>query len=323
MFIQGMHGLGDNVHQRAIIRQLARHHAEIWLETSWPQLYHDLPVRCVARPTSLRTQTKNAKRHQDSFCTHSAPVDLSITYSPDQVRRSGSVLMAMAETARVRGNLDFRFPVPTEWVEKARSFIGDVTHPILLYRPLVERKEWGGCRNRNPDPQAYVELFNLVRRGYYVISVADLSPGEEWVVSGSVSPDMEFHHGELHFEVLAGLFKLASLVWASPGFAIPLAQAIETPVVGVFGGYESPRSFAGGERFAPHLWIAPPNPCECFSHTHRCEKKIDVSQWVTTLQEFSHAVASGFHRSSPDRLDRPTEAVHESGRAGNPVSSVS
>ena len=302
MFIRGMHGLGDNVHQRAIIRELTKTHATVWLETSWPQLYHDLPVQCVSRHTPLRTQTKNAKRHQDSFCTHSAPVDLSIRYSPDQVRRSGSVLMAMAETARVRGNLDFRFPVPTEWVEKARSFIGDVTHPILLYRPLVERKEWGGCRNRNPDPQTYVELFNLVRRGYYVISVADLSPGEEWVVSGSVSPDLEFHHGELHFEVLAGLFKLASLVWASPGFAIPLAQAIETPVVGVFGGYESPRSFSFGEKFAPHLWITPATVCECFSHTHQCQKWIDVPSWHSKLREFFDVAASGFAGSASHQL---------------------
>ncbi len=42
IYIRGMHGMGDCIHQRAVIRQLLDRH-EIWLETSWPQIYHDMP----------------------------------------------------------------------------------------------------------------------------------------------------------------------------------------------------------------------------------------------------------------------------------------
>src|SRR3546814_11400043 len=41
IYVQGMHGLGDNLHQRAILRHLMQSH-EVWLETPWPCIYHDL-----------------------------------------------------------------------------------------------------------------------------------------------------------------------------------------------------------------------------------------------------------------------------------------
>ena len=40
--LNGMHGLGDNLHERAIVRELMRGH-DLWLKTSWPQLFWDLP----------------------------------------------------------------------------------------------------------------------------------------------------------------------------------------------------------------------------------------------------------------------------------------
>ena len=40
--MHGMHGVGDSLHERAIVRELLREH-EVWLLTSWPNFYHDMP----------------------------------------------------------------------------------------------------------------------------------------------------------------------------------------------------------------------------------------------------------------------------------------
>src|SRR5262245_40119729 len=65
--VKGMHGMGDCLHQRGILPQLAERY-EIWLETSWPLIYWDMPeLKLLKRGTKLRTQMKNAERERGSF----------------------------------------------------------------------------------------------------------------------------------------------------------------------------------------------------------------------------------------------------------------
>ena len=42
ILLNGMHGLGDGLHERAIVRELMRSH-EVWFKTSWPQRFWDMP----------------------------------------------------------------------------------------------------------------------------------------------------------------------------------------------------------------------------------------------------------------------------------------
>ncbi|MBZ9943444.1 hypothetical protein LB533_20365 [Mesorhizobium sp. BR1-1-13] len=293
LFIRGMFGLGDNLHQRAVVRQLMKRF-DVYLESSWVAPYHDLiadGLKVLHKRTSLRTQAKNADRERGLFWRGSVPVarQMQISYSPDLVRECGSVLAAMCRTADVDyGTADFRLPIPAEWRVKAERLIDlwQPTKPIMIYRPLVERTEWGGCKNRNPDHDAYAGLFASIRDRFFVVSVADLAPGKEWMVGHPVKADVECHAGELDFETLAALFSLSAMVYASPGFAVILAQAVSTPVACVFGGYEDSSSFLGGARYSPYLGIDPIKPCSCFSHKHDCEKGIDIGAATKLLQSF-------------------------------------
>lgn len=297
VYIVGMHGMGDCIHQRAIMRALSKRYDEIWLETSWPSLYYDIPsVRCIARGTSLRTQLKNATRQASLFAqktTLAARLSkrnnrLRIWYPPEEVRRHGTVLGAMCASVGVDpSSADFRLPVPQNWIREARRVVGvGVKKPLLLYRPLVERTEWGGCASRNPDWHAYVRMFERIAGRFHVISLADLAPGAEWIVSSATHADLKLHNGEATFEVLVGLFAIAALVWTSPGFAVPLSQAVNTPVICIFGGYESSRSFAGGALYSPYLGIDTIAPCECFSHSHNCVKTIDETAANKRIDDF-------------------------------------
>ena len=130
-------------------------------------------------------------------------------------------------------------------------------------------------------------LFKLIRERFFVVSVADVENGKEWIVgSHPADIDVRFEKGELTFEELAALFSVAKMVFTSPGFPVVLAQAVSTPVFALFGGYEDHRSFLGGARYSPYLGIDPINPCRCFSHGHRCKKQVDIETAKTRLLEF-------------------------------------
>lgn len=288
LVVQGMHGMGDNLHQRAIIRQWMRTRT-VYLETPWPCIYHDLVgerLRLVKKTTSLRTQAKNLRREDAKYQKGPSPAGaktVRVWYTRDQVRRTGSVLAAMIEGVGLDyASADFRMPVPDDWAAPALA----TDKPIMLYRPLVERPEWGGCASRNPDYDAYRALFDAIRDRFHVVSVADLVPNVEWIVGKRIDADTEFHEGQLSFEGLAALAKRAALVYCSPGFAMLLGQAVGTPTLCVFGGYENSSSISAGARHTPTLGIDPIVPCDCFDHHHAHQKAINVPIATERVRQF-------------------------------------
>ncbi len=147
----------------------------------------------------------------------------------------------------------------------------------MFFRPLVERKEWAGCKSRNPDSDSYKKLFDSIRHDYFVVSVADLVVSREWLAPGArVDADIEYHSGELDFETTAALMKRSALAFTSPGFATVLALAVDTPVVTVFGGYENSKSFFGDK----YLGIDPIN-----------RKEIDMLKATERLKRFINEFA--------------------------------
>lgn len=288
VILKGMLGLGDNLHQRAVVRQMMQR-GRVWLETPWPSLYQDLAgdrLQLLPVRTRLRTQAKNVARSSGLYSQRRPPVGLlqqRVWYTHDQIRRQGGFLSAMCAYCGVPKG-DFSLPVPQAWQEKARTFLPCTSKPLLVYRPLVNRTEWDGCRQRNPDPEAYTSLLNHIREQFFVVSIADLKPGVEWIESAPIGADLELHAGELDVEALAGMVSLADLVWCSPGFMLVMAQAIRKPMVAVFGGHESARLYDHG--FTENHFIQPIDPCECFSKSHACNKKIEMEEAKKALVAF-------------------------------------
>ena len=294
ILIDGMHGLGDNVQQRAVVRALLADGHRLWLKTPWPCLYHDLAgddLALIEHGRTLRTQRKNARRERDRYSRSAAPSGarrMRIWYDYDGIRRTGSFLGGMfgLTLKRSADDADISLPVPEAWREKADALVPPTDKPLLVLRPLVSRTEWIGCDARNPDAEAYAALHATIREAFHVVSIADLAPGIEWLVGPRLPADQEFHAGELDIEAVAGLMGRAALVFCAPGFAIHLAQAVGTPVIGIFGGHESSRFYQDGERFAPTLGIDPVHPCECFSKKHRCDKTIDIEDATARIAAF-------------------------------------
>lgn len=297
VLVHGMQGLGDNLHQRALIRRLLEHHT-VYLKTPWPSLYHDLvgPTLHLLPPeTSLRTQLKNVARERGKYSSRKPPPDIRqirVWYSGEDVRQYGSIYAAMMMNSGYRvDTTDFRLPIPEEWYAPVDELLAQwrPAKPVMVYRPLVERTEWKGCAGRNPDLEAYVTLLESVRDRFFVVSIADLVPGKEWIVSRDACADVELHRGELSVESLAALTSRASLMFCSAGFGPLMAQAVGTPVVCVFGGHESSMTIKDGARFAPTLGIDPIIPCNCFNHQHAHRKAIDMPKALQRLHAFVEA----------------------------------
>lgn len=278
-----MHGLGDNIHQRAVVRDLLKSH-NVFLETPWPIVYHDLDVNFVRPRTTLRTQKKNEQREGAKFSDQ--PKDMTEIrpwYHADHINKLGTIMDAMNHVCGTSGK-DFSLPIPKEWKDKAKTIIGATKKPIMFYRPLVDRTEWDGCLARNPSVAAYHQLVMAIREDYYLVSIADLVDGVEWQVSRDVEPDATFHKGELDFETLAGLASM-SLVFCSPGFSVILGQSVKTHVVTVFGAYDVPQCFDHGR--SKDLFIPPIEKCQIFQKPTDFDKTIDLDRWIPKLRRFS------------------------------------
>jgi hypothetical protein len=293
MLIQGMLGLGDTIHQRAVVRQIMERE-EVWLQTPWPGVFHDMVgprLHLTTRVSSLRTQTKNIAREAGKFNRAKAPrvsEPHKIWYKHDDIISRGGFLAAMCHNSGVQVG-DFALPIPESWRAKAAALLpAELDKPLMVYRPLVSRTEWNGCDQRNPDAAAYVELLGSIRDRFFIVSVADLAQGKEWAVSKPVGADLEYHNGELDFETLAGMVSLADLTWCSPGFMLVLSQALSVPMVAVFGGHESARMYDHGN--SSDLFIQPKTPCECLSKTHACDKRIDMSAANAAIQKFTQGM---------------------------------
>jgi predicted SAM-dependent methyltransferase len=304
--IDGMWGIGDNLHQRAVVRELMKTH-EVWLSTCHWQLYHDLVadgLHLIFKSTRLRAQGKTIERERHLFkptpFEPAAARRVKLWYKKDQIDIYGSILETMmAECGLVGKKGDFSLPIPAEWSDKLQAFINfwekdwrkkwnPDGKPVMIYRPVVRRREWNG-ESRNPDSAAYAALYAAARSGYFVVSIADLEPKLEWIVGDEQPADIKLHSGELDFETMAALFSIADIGFFNAGFAPVLAQAVGLPSVVVYGGRESFRTTqAAGAHLAPTLGIDPVNPCDCHTERHPCDKRIDMPPALDKVREFVH-----------------------------------
>lgn len=331
VYVKGMHGMGDNIHQRALIRQWLKKYDTVYLESSWVSIYWDLlpfGLKIVRKGTTLRTQMANADREAKLFENmlgrerHMANTR-QVWYPPADVRSCGGVLAAMCKnTGLSYEQADFSLPIKQEWFDRVDELIETfkTDKPILFYRPLVDRpRDWGGCEARNPCPIAYHSVFFELRRYFYVVSIADLKDGYEWITSHPEKVDKEFHKGELPFEMLAALAARSAMILCSPGFAVVLGQSVGTPVCCLFGTYEMAYSFSGGSKLKPpakFLGIEPVQPRDSFNHDRTHSKSIDILAAQNAARAFARtAIALRAEKYGTGAAGvSGTSEVHESGR---------
>jgi hypothetical protein len=293
-----MAGIGDNLHERAIVRELARDN-DVWVRTSWPQIYWDMPqLKLLPAESKTPWMVRNERNNAGHYCHERLPAGARrilngyLSVMPDGIKQYGSVLGTMAHICEVPPVDDFRMPIKPEWYVKAHELLRKhaPSKPLLIYRPPMTVLNWRrklitAKVARNPELADNFELISSIREKFFVISLANCTGFEE-LAGPRLKADLEFHRGELSFETMAALTSMAALVFCSPGFACVLAQAVGTPSICVFGGFEGKESFSVGAQYAPWLPIEPINPCACWSHGCEHDKKIDVGSAKKKIDAF-------------------------------------
>lgn len=293
-------GLGDNLHVRAIVRELVKRYS-VHLHTCHVELYHDLieqhGVKVHLRPTRLRAQAKTIEREAAGYCRDPLPAGarhLQTQYGLAGVKDAGSILQAMIRSVGLSiERPDFSLPVKPAWREllDRRLAVHAIDKPIMVLRPATVRKEYPPTARRNPHAGDFAALYAAIRDRFFVISVADLERDQEWIDGPELPADLKFHAGQFDFGDLAALWSRAALFFGPAGFGPILAQAVGTPSITVFGGNECfATTQAAGAHLAPSLGIDPIKPCDCHGGyrgcNRMCDKRIDVSAAIEHMNFF-------------------------------------
>jgi len=292
--VLSMYGMGDCIHQRAVIRELMKTRS-VELLTYYTSMFHDLEaegLRVSLVSSHLDPRIRDKGNSGGNRKAGRQQHDRKIGYDHAQTKKHGTLLAAMFGSVGLEcpERADFSLPVKPEWREAARALVGDTGgKPIMVYRPIVLNGTWP-CPSRAPDPAAYAALYRAIKDRFFTVSVCDLTQKGEHIVGEEQDADLKLHHGEADFETLAGLLAEAALVFGNAGFTPILAQAVGTPNICVYGGNESFRfTNVVGAHLAPTLPIEPAKPCECFDRHHQCDKTIDLADALPKVAAFAAA----------------------------------
>lgn len=257
MIIHAMRGLGDSIYSRAFIKQLP---GELYIDTPWPVLLADLPNVHFIRPqTTLRTQAKNIARHADWVMPPGRQPTRQIRYGAE-----GIIQGMIASFGVMPGEFDLP-PLPPSPIEGK----------YVVVRPATVRSEWR-ADTRNPDPEyIWDAAYAAFKRGYKIVSVADLQDGHEWLIGTPPPADFTYHKGELPVEQLLALVKGAAAVIGGIGWIVPACLAAKVPawiICGGQGGFNAPELICPKQ--STITFAVPDNFCRCRLKAHNCDKRI-------------------------------------------------
>lgn len=268
MLIYNHRGLGDNIYERAFVKNLPK---PVYLDTPWPEIYGGIEGVYFLKPeTNLRTQAKNIARHSSWLMPPGKQPARHIRYGTE-----GIIPGMIASFGVMPGEFDLP-PLPPS----------PETGKYVVVRPATVRSEWR-ADTRNPAPDyLVVAAANAKARGYKVISVADLVEGVEWIVGDTPYADVRYHKGELPVEQLLALVQGAAAVIGGIGWLVPAALSAKIPawiVCGGQGGFNAPELICPAG--STITFAVPDNFCQCRQKIHNCDKRISdydskLAQWA-------------------------------------------
>lgn len=310
IYFLGCYGFGDCFNQRPIIKHLAEYFRTIYLRTTLPEAYWDIPNIKFVRPEKLNLRTQWNHLNKSTYEFVNPPTDAKVLhwhlFPPSGIMRKDRVSkqlgfgpadtylepeLSVQEHSKLRAgikNYDYLFPVRKEWIASARDVVSGLNlkgKKLCIIRPSTERKEWP-CLNRNPKSEYIQLLINRYKDEYFFLSIADIKEGEEWFDGELKNLDATFHHGELPISTIFGLIKISDMVITGPAFFMLAAIAIRTKCFTIFGGRQKPEwtisECMGLDNFE---YVAPEPTCNCLDVTHNCKKDIPENRIIEQFEK--------------------------------------
>ena len=300
--IVGPWGLGDSIYVRPFIAATAQRR-DVYYETPWPELFHDLPLRLVRGQRRLRTQMRNLARTRQEqwFRPPDDARTIRLGYGVLEVA-NGNVATAMEIKLPPLNKLNPVWDLP----ELGKCPFDTGGAPLAIIRPVMRRIEWDN-EARNPYPQYVDEIAgDLKARGFATVVIADLKHGYEWIEGGRLPPhNVALTNGELSVRQLLAAVRDAAVVVGPVGWIVPAAIALHTRafiILGGNGGMNAPEKIIDPRMDAKRIGFATPERfCLCTDMRHRCDKRIpDLGQqWQSWMRSVRLPVPRSSASSQP------------------------
>lgn len=265
MFIKSMNGFGDSIYIRGFAHAYRGH----YIETPFPELFEDLGLKCVKPETDLRTQSRHIEQSKYKWYPKPERERPTIVKYGHKNLQYGSIISALKRILNTQPN----FTLP----ETGKSPIEH--NKLAIIRPVTIRSEWKNT-SRAPKPEYIYSASQILKeKGYYIVSIADIEDGKEWLEGTVPYADTYFHNGELSFMELLALIKSAKVVVGGVGWIVPACIASKTPAYFILGGnglHNAPekitdRNYMDLSRIG---WAKPDKFCMCSLKEHDCNKYI-------------------------------------------------
>lgn len=292
VLIKSRGGLGDAIYLRPFVRRILderRGSQEVYVETSWPWMFSDLPVKPVIR-LGLDVQAYHAQ-HNTETVWHNAPklaIPMSFRYRWGVIAKT-SVIRDMEHCGRKRlGRVSLDLPPMPDSPLKGRKY--------AVVRPPMARLDFPGPA-REPKPEYLATAAERLRAmGYEIATIGFEIPGLE-EPTGVIRSDHRYEHGELSLPQACALVSGAAVVLTPPCWLLPFCLAAKKSAVVIAGG-------CGGRNCEKALvdpridtglmnWLIPDDYCMCRDRLHGCPK--DISDFDAKLDRaltFAHARAA-------------------------------
>jgi hypothetical protein len=174
------YGLGDGVYHRPFVKQMVAQYDQVYLETPWPEMFSDLPLKFVRPRTMLRTQRKNMERFDGYVEVPRGVPHTQKIYTGQDLPTKG-ILNSLAQV----------YGLPVQTLDLPDFPKPPIEKPYLVVRPVTLRKEWEAVA-RGPLAQYVNQFVEYARQFYTIVSVADLEEGAEWADGPLPYADIEF-----------------------------------------------------------------------------------------------------------------------------------
>ena len=275
-FIRCMYGIGDALYTRPFLKYFAKKHS-IYLDTALPEVFEDLPIKTV-KPARmpLRTQGKNVEKAKYHMQEAPNMPKQHIHYGPNlQTSNIIDIIKSGFEAC-------FDEKMPTEEIKMELDFIKPIKEstkrPIAVVKPVTERKEWHN-KARSPIPEYIETISEKLMEKYYVISLADLKEGEEWLCQKRTYANKRYHKGEVSILEMISICAGADLVVGGVGNTVPIAMSCGKKalvVCGGHGGYNHPERINNPYQDCSNLTYMIPDNYHCCTDMQctKCDKII-------------------------------------------------
>lgn len=266
--LHGRGGLGDAVFMRPFVREAVKSWS-VYVDTSWPELYADLPVKVVKRLGGLPLQRHHGDKHPPETWTKlPAARQIKIRYRWSHLNRR-SMLAEMELLSRIHPSplvLDLP-PLPAS----------PITGRYAVIRPPAARLDYPGPA-REPLPEYMHAAAEMVRAdGLPLVSLGSFVPGMEEAACDPLPVDIRLEHGELPLLEALAVVAGAELVVTSPGWMLPVGMAADVPVIAIAGGCggrNNPDAIVDHRLSTRVTWLLPDDYCRCRNRMHDCPKTI-------------------------------------------------